>query len=78
MVVGATVVLPFCATLPSPLMVTVEAPLVVQLKVVCCAGWMLVRLAVHSRICGLPEGAAPTVTTAVWVTVPLGPTAVSV
>ena len=63
--VGDTVVLPLSATLPTPLMVTVEAPLVVQLKVDCCPGWMVSGLAVNIRICGLPVGAGPTVTTAV-------------
>ena len=62
---GDTVVLPLSATLPTLLMATVDAPLVVQLRVDCWPGWMVIGLAVHIMICGLPAGAAPTVTTAV-------------
>ena len=64
-VVGDTTVLPLSATLPMPLMETVEAPAVVQLKVDCCPTWMLGRLAAHNRICGLPAGVTGTGTTVI-------------
>ena len=63
--VGDTVVLPLADTLPRLLMVTVEAPVVVQLKVDCCPGWMVSGLASNRTICGVVAGNAVTVTTTV-------------
>ena len=74
-VVGLTVVLPLIGTVPTPLIETVLAPVVVQLSVDCCPGWTLTGLAPKLRTCGLPAGTGATVTVAVAVTVPAGPTA---
>src|SRR5947209_7852563 len=72
-VVGDTVVLPLAATWPTPLMLTVEAPVVVQLRVACWPGLMLTGLASKRMICGLPAAAGPTWTATVAVVVPFGP-----
>ena len=80
MVVGDTLALPFNGSLPRPLMATVVAPVVVQLKVDDPPTVMLRGLASKRRICGLTMGFVVTVTTAVAVTgvVPAGPLAVRV
>lgn len=77
---GDTVVLPFKVTGPTPLMLTVVAPLVVQLKVDWPPCAMVSGLASNLRICGVPvtTGTAVTVTVTFCVTVPFGPVAVSV
>src|SRR5690242_12371344 len=59
-------------------MLTVVAPVVVQLKVEEPPGAMVSGLASKRMICGLPACAAPTVTVAVAVTLPVGPVAVRV
>ena len=76
--VGDTVVLPLTGTVPTPLMDTVLAPVVVQLRVDEPPGAMLSGLVSKRMICGLPAGAAPTVTVAEAVTLPVGPVAVRV
>ena len=77
---GDTVVLPFKVTGPTPLMLTVVAPLVVQLKVDWPPCAMVSGLASNLRICGVPvtTGTAVTVTVTFCVTVPFGPVAVRV
>src|SRR5690242_5924377 len=59
-------------------MLTVVAPVVVQLKVEEPPGAMVSGLASKRMICGLPAAAGPTVTVAVAVTLPVGPVAVKV
>src|ERR1035441_2546473 len=61
-------------------METVAAPLVVQLSVDCCPGWMLRGLASKRMICGVPAEVTGglTVTVAVAVILPAGATAVRV
>src|SRR5690242_19588873 len=51
-VCGLTVVLPLGVTEPTPLIETLVAPLVAQLRVTCCPGWTLTGLASKRRICG--------------------------
>jgi len=77
-VVGDTVVLPFGCTVPTPLMLTVEAPVVVQLSVDCWPDWMVTGFASNRMICGLPAPHAASVTVTVDVVEPFGPVAVKV
>ena len=75
---GVTVVLPFAVTVPTLLMLTLVALLVVQLRVLEAPGAILSGLASKRTICGAPATAVPTVTVACCVTLPLAPVAVRV
>ena len=64
-----------CQLAPSRRSSTVVAPVVVQLKVDWPPGWMVSGLASKRTICGLPAGAAPTVTVTEAVVLPPAPVA---
>jgi len=69
-VCGETVVLPLGVTAPTPLIETVVAPVVVQLRVDLPPGWMLVGLA-SKRMIWAAVGVVPVVVLAAVVTVVL-------